>query len=219
MEVKKLILGIILGSITGLAIAGSCDFLYPKHKEIIVPDTIELCNSFFVSRYSNKNQAVYLTSEVVIPSNIHVLRSNDFRADKRVPFPVSPKQYTGTGFDKGHMVPAADATTDVQMSETFLMTNMTPQQPTLNRKAWKDLEEYIRGVSDSNLEELRVITGAIYPLGYKSMNGVPIPQSYYKIVYRKDGSIQAFYADNVKNAKVKPVTVQDLEVYSGLKLH
>ena len=75
-------------------------------------------------------------------------RQNDFRPDPTLPaawYKVTPNDYTNSGFDRGHLCPSADRTNSPgNNSETFLMTNMIPQAPELNREAWAYLEEYCR---------------------------------------------------------------------------
>ncbi|PQA52999.1 DNA/RNA non-specific endonuclease [Siphonobacter curvatus] len=75
-------------------------------------------------------------------------RQDDFRLDEELPTTavrVRPTDYTGSGFDRGHLCPSGDRTSSVAAnSATFLMTNMIPQAPALNRGVWNDLEEYCR---------------------------------------------------------------------------
>ena len=48
------------------------------------------------------------------------------------------------------------------MRETFRLTNMTPQAPTLNREAWRELEYSTRGLAMRDKHEIKVLTGAVY---------------------------------------------------------
>ena len=67
--------------------------------------------------------------------------------------------YPNTGFDRGHLCPSddRDSTAD-ENKTTFILTNIVPQAPTLNRQAWRLLEEYGRTlVSQGN--ELYIIAG------------------------------------------------------------
>ena len=63
-------------------------------------------------------------------------RQNGFRADTTLPtgwYQVQATDYSGSGFDRGHMCPSADRTDTVaDNSATFLMTNMVPQLPANN---------------------------------------------------------------------------------------
>lgn len=65
-----------------------------------------------------------------LPPGFNVVRSSD---------------YSGSGFDRGHMCPHGDRSANEQMSfSTFVMTNIVPQAPNVNRKAWDQLEVYCR---------------------------------------------------------------------------
>lgn len=65
-----------------------------------------------------------------------------FKSDKRLQKPrVSSADYTNTGYQRGHMCPAADWPSDKRkMKATFLMSNITPQAPALNAGRWKQDE-------------------------------------------------------------------------------
>ena len=201
----KAVLASMLVAVGSIA-AASCPSLYPNNVPLNVASTIELCNSFFVVRYDVERHASVLTSEIVRPIEAPS-RVNAFHADPREPY-VTPSDYARTGYDKGHMTPSGDATTAQEMAETFAMTNMTPQQPTVNRESWKDLEEQIRHRVQQIGKPVYVITGAVYSQPLKFIghnNDIPVPSGYYKVVYYPDG-IQTFYANNVPNSPVLPYT-------------
>ena len=91
-------------------------------------------------------------------------RSNDFRPDSQLPgefykVKKSDYQFKKYGFDRGHVCPSADRTDSQENnSVTFLMTNMIPQSPDLNRIVWKDLESYERELARQG-NELYIIAG------------------------------------------------------------
>ena len=196
-------------------LASPCDQFFPNGKEIVVPNTTVLCNTFYATVYDqNKEEAIFST-EKFVPHTEKVERTNDFHADARLgKASPTPGDYDNTGYDRGHLVPAADATNDEQMSDTFLMTNMTPQEPTVNRNSWRLLEANIR-----NMNADYVVTGAVYTGSTKVVgkHNVHVPTSYYKLVWLKDGSIKAYVADNVVKAPVTETTVDAVEKVTGLK--
>lgn len=74
-------------------------------------------------------------------------RSNDFRGDPKVPAHcrVETTDYKGTGYDRGHMCPAADMKWSADaMSECFYMSNICPQVPVLNQRWWEHVESACR---------------------------------------------------------------------------
>lgn len=120
------------------------------------------------------------------------LRQNDFRADTTLPsgwYKVTASEFSGSGFDRGHMCPSADRTSTIaNNSATFLMTNMIPQAPNNNQITWNNLETYERTlVSYGN--ELYIIsggygTGGTGSNGYMTTvgNGVVVPAKTWKII-------------------------------------
>ena len=112
-------------------------------------------------------------------------RQDDFRADTTLPagwYQVQATDYSGSGFDRGHMCPSGDRTSSVATnSATFLMTNMIPQLPANNQGPWANLESYCRTlVSQGN--ELYIISGG-QGLQYFIANGhVAVPANTWKVI-------------------------------------
>ena len=121
-------------------------------------------------------------------------RQNDFRADNTLPsgwYQVNDNDYSGSGFDRGHMTPSADRTSTIaDNSATFLMTNMIPQAPGNNQGPWEKLESYLRAQLDVNSgQEVYIIAGS-YGIGGTGTAGsantiaggqVTVPSQTYKI--------------------------------------
>lgn len=77
-------------------------------------------------------------------------------------FRTHASDFIGTGFDRGHLVPAADAEESQDaMNETFLMTNMSPQLPRFNRIYWAHFERFVRNLTN-HFDEVFVVTGPLY---------------------------------------------------------
>ncbi|HEV7394974.1 MAG TPA: DNA/RNA non-specific endonuclease [Pyrinomonadaceae bacterium] len=88
-------------------------------------------------------------------------RQDDFRNDTTLPpnfHQIQGTDYSGSGFDRGHMCPSADRTSSIpDNSATFLMTNMVPQAPDNNQGPWANLENDLRGFLSGN--ELYIVSG------------------------------------------------------------
>jgi len=171
-----------------------------------------LCNSFYLVLYDEKNMRTILSAEVTQPPHDHVERDDAFCSDPRLKRSPTPDDYTDSGYDRGHLTPAADAGNEVQMRDTFLMTNMTPQLPDVNRIIWKELEAMVRG-----METQYVVTGAIYtdPSTCIGERRIPVPSAYYKVVYSKDRSIKVYMADNAEGSVVVEKSLSELESLVG----
>jgi endonuclease G len=73
---------------------------------------------------------------------------------------VKPADYAGSGFDRGHMCPFGDRTSSEEAAaSTFVMTNMVPQSPNCNQKAWADLEDYCRDLVRKKHQTLYIVSG------------------------------------------------------------
>lgn len=210
---KKLLA--FLAFIATPAFASPCDQFFPNGKEIVVPNTQVICHSFYATVFDNAHVANVFSTELAQDLSTKATRVDSFKPDPAVANSPTPEDYTNTGFDRGHMTPAADSSNPTQMSDTFYMTNMTPQYPTVNRVAWKMLETVVRG-----LEFKYAVTGAVYK-DYNTKigkHGVPVPSMLYKVVYLTDGTIKAFKADNVQGVKVAdPIDVAEIEKITGIK--
>jgi len=98
---------------------------------------------------------------------------------------ATPNDYRGSGYDRGHLVPAADMAWDATaMEETFLLSNISPQSGNFNKGIWRELEELTRTWA-KKFGHLYVITGpvlSVEPKGSIGENEVSIPVAYYKVL-------------------------------------
>src|SRR5450759_1124712 len=70
--------------------------------------------------------------------------------------------YTKSGYDRGHLCPAADmGFNPVAMEESFFMSNISPQVPDFNRGLWKELEMTVRKWAIKE-HKLYVVTGPVF---------------------------------------------------------
>ena len=154
-----------------------------------------LFNRFYVLGYSYYFRQAKWALEIVDQGKEPLERADNFRSDYRIPemFRADLANYQGSGYDRGHLVPSADKTeTDLQNSETFLLSNMSPQKPEFNREIWKNLENAVRQLDEpTKIFETYVISGPIFnfdvpvvTMESKAKKGVtlPIPHAYFKSI-------------------------------------
>ncbi|KXK00725.1 MAG: DNA/RNA endonuclease G, NUC1 [Acidobacteria bacterium OLB17] len=112
-------------------------------------------------------------------------RQDDFRADTTLPsgwYRVTGSDYSGSGYDRGHMCPSGDRTKTVSdNSSTFLMTNMIPQAPDNNQVTWASLETYCRTLAGQG-NELYIISGGWGVSGYIGSGNVALPTYTWKVI-------------------------------------
>ncbi|HET9623336.1 MAG TPA: DNA/RNA non-specific endonuclease [Kofleriaceae bacterium] len=113
-------------------------------------------------------------------------RQNDYRPNDN--FPLSEPQasladYSGSGFERGHMCPSADRTlTPAINSQTFFLTNMVPQSANNNEGPWADLESYTRGLVQGGHEAF-VISGGTFTASSKVVGaGLVVPDATWKVI-------------------------------------
>jgi len=153
-------------------------------------------------------------------------RTDDFRPDPAVPSGSStPVDYKGSGYDKGHLVPANDMTFSPRcMSETFFMSNMSPQVPAFNRGIWKQVEELVRKWAKDN-GGIYIVTGPILKDGGFDTIGpdrVAVPKRFFKVIldYREPELKAVGFIIPNRKADGPPecyaVTVDKVEEETGL---
>lgn len=117
-------------------------------------------------------------------------RPNSFRPDPAVRTEsATPRDYTSSGYDKGHLCPAADMAFDATaIDESFFMSNMSPQVPPFNMGIWRELEELTRDWA-RRFKKLYVVTGPVLrlpALGQIGFSKVTVPAAFYKVLLAPD---------------------------------
>lgn len=202
-----------------LAVTGA-----PEYKGSETPDHTILCRAGYVLSYNTQR----LTPDWVL----EVLNANRFKgtADRttlRNPFAPDPdlkpggrselKDYAASGYDRGHMAPAADMKFSREaMIESFYLSNMAPQVGIgMNRGIWADLERLTRQwVCGHN--ELIAISGPIYEDASKTVgeDKVAVPTAFYKILYDPERKrIIAFVLPNKAVDKAGKSAVEALKQF------
>lgn len=154
-----------------------------------------LFNRYYVVGYSYYFRQAKWALEIVDPNKTDLERADNFRPDYRIPemFRADLADYESSGYDRGHLVASANQSEiAIQNSETFLLSNMSPQKPQFNRDIWKKLETAVRDLdAKPEIYETYVICGPIFDfdtpvsrIGAQDGNGVslPVPNAYFKSV-------------------------------------
>jgi endonuclease G len=112
-------------------------------------------------------------------------RSNNFTSDTTLPagwYRVTLDDYTGSGYDRGHMCPSADRTATVKDNQaTFVLTNIVPQAPDNNRSTWEHLEALSRQLVGKG-HVLYIIAGGDGSIGTIAKGKVLVPSYTWKII-------------------------------------
>ena len=152
-------------------------------------------------------------------------REDNFREDPAIPSgSATLADYRGSGYDRGHLAPAADMSFSVKtMDESFYMSNMSPQRGEFNRGIWKDLEALVRSFAISE-GDVYIVTGPVLPQKKSLTIGasqVTVPERYYKVVWDRTPPEKMIgfilpNAGSTKSLQSYAVTVDAVEAATGL---
>ena len=188
-----------------------------------------LCRSGYLVSYNTEHRTPIWVLEELTPARFVRNASRDdlpFVRDPDVPLEQSARSsdYTHSGFDRGHMSPAADNSwLELAMRESFYLSNIAPQHgPQMNRGIWKDLEQRTREWATSR-GKIMVVSGPVFGANPTRIgpNQVAVPEGFFKVLY--DPVMRralAFYFDNKPYAdpSLAPniTTVREIEAKTGI---
>jgi len=225
--VYRLILALTLFS--SLAWANPCPTT--QHLAFNIKDNNEqvdqiLCKRGFVVGYSYYYKAPMYVAYKLDGESVAVNSGrggNPFEEDEAIPreFRATLWDFKYSGYDRGHMAPrAALDGSDELRDETFLLSNMTAQAPSLNQRGWADLEEYVRFLAVT-YKTIYVVTGSIFDGDNKTIGrGVYVPSHLYKVIYVPSlNSMLGFIIENsdfdIEGLKVKQAKINEIENRAG----
>ena len=155
-----------------------------------------------------------------------VLNLEDFKInpDEDIPEPrVDTYDYMRSGYDRGHMCPAADNKWDAEaMRESFLLTNICPQNHNLNAGDWYEMEMQCRAWA-KNWGGVYIVCGPLlYRCQHKRIgeHKVVVPEAFFKVVLCLKGTPKAigFIYKNEKGNRPKGDyvnTIDEVERLTG----
>jgi len=163
-------------------------------------------------------------------------RTNDYRPDPELSLGHRAElaDYSGSGYDRGHMAPAEDFTRSTDaISTTFLLSNMAPQTDVLNRGPWMYLESHVRDVVRDR-GQAEIVVGNLFldengepvsPSTRIGEDGVAVPTHCFKALLTRandDSNVVTAYSlpntDTVGTYDTYEVPIDDLRYESGFDL-
>ncbi|MDH7446495.1 DNA/RNA non-specific endonuclease [Aquimarina sp. 2201CG14-23] len=147
---------------------------------------------FILSYNNSKGTANWVSWHLSSAWTGSASRCNCFKRDTALPsnfFRPTTSDYTGSGFDRGHLCPSADRTFNSGANEnTFYMSNIAPQAPDNNQRSWANFENYLRSLALEG-NEVHIIAG-VAGSGGTGRNGfastidggnITVPDSFWKV--------------------------------------
>lgn len=179
-----------------------------------------LCYQSFAVLYSGASKTPVFVAEKLNQAQLEDAkdekRTNRFFADARLRKAerAELEDYKGSGFDRGHMAPAANMPTAEAMAQSFSLANMVPQAPKNNQRSWKGIEQATRQYVMRAKGDVYVITGPVFEGKPKTIGRgtVWVPKYLYKLVYDVTiGRAWAHWIENTNEAKAsRPITYEEL---------
>lgn len=198
---------------------------YPDLETVNIPSSlaeqIKDYTGFTVSFNKDNHTPNYVAWELLGSEvSYDVDRTNNFWQDSEIDGCPEHKDYTGSGYDRGHMCPAADQKWSLAaMEDCFVMANMCPQIHDLNAGAWEKLEEKERTWAKRD-SAVMIVAGPLYSESdTKRLGniGVRVPGAYFKALlapYVENPRAIAFVYPNMTspgNMQDYAMSIDDLE--------
>ena len=195
-------------------------FGLPSHK----PTNTLICRTAYLLEHNPATKTPDWVAWTLTPDHAIgcVPRVNAFATDQSIAGPkAKPEDYAGTGYDQGHLANNADMSWDAGIAkESFLMSNMSPQLPSVNRGTWKNLESAERAWVYSSKHAYTIYAGDIGGTKTIGASKVVVPDFLFKILI--DNTTKKSYAflfphkDGLSpDYSIYQVTVADVEKASG----
>lgn len=196
----------------------------------------------------NKKEIILMKSQFIISYNIETLcpnyvcwsldaervsgtvkRTDNFHADPVLAgnSRVETSDYSGSGYDRGHLCPAGDnKNSETAMDESFCMTNICPQNQSLNRGAWNELEQQCRDWA-RDYGTLYICCGPIFDsskprkIGTRKDVKISVPDRFFKVILflgRVPKAIGFIYPNEPCNEDIRDyaVSVDKVEEITGM---
>lgn len=185
------------GSTLPVTISDSARFTIPLVEWPQIQPDDEIITHTGFSLYFNPTykQPHWVAYSLTLEKSIKAAERTDrFKPDPKITSGTATnKDYARSGYDRGHLAPAADMSwSEKAMAESFYFSNISPQVPAFNRGVWKRLEERVRqwALQDSTIY---IVTGPVLKAGLPTIgeNHVAVPEQFYKVLLLyKPGKMQ-----------------------------
>ena len=156
----------------------------------------------------------------------HQRKNEVFTEDADIKAPrATDNDYYNSRYDRGHMCPAGDNKWDAEaMSESFLFTNVCPQNHGLNKYEWNDLEMQCREWAQK-YGAVDIVCGPIYATSGEQKtigrNKVWVPEAFFKVILCRQGAPKAvgfiYRNEGVKQSRAEALrSVDEIEAITGI---
>ena len=191
-----------------------------------IQDQVVLKHTNYISLFSKSKKypvmVEWWVTKAMVSCQTPLKRKDNFKPDPLLPEHTNiAKDYVGSGYDRGHMMPAADNLCQTQLiqDESFYFSNMSAQTHRLNAGDWKSLETFTR--EESSLKDsIHVWAGNVGEV--KKIGSVSVPKYCWKVIHiKKENKWVAYlFENNTSNPdgfKNNEVTLKEITTLTGFK--
>ncbi|WP_227685962.1 DNA/RNA non-specific endonuclease [Psychrobacter aquimaris] len=186
--------------------------------------TQALCMDGFAVMYSGVSRTPLWSAEYLDRKRLQqakeIDREDSFHEESRLPKSVraSLSDYSGSGYDRGHLAPNANMANRSQQYDSFSLANIAPQSPRNNRYIWRNIESATRYLTQQ-YGEVYSITGVAFT-GKKTKqlaNRVLVPSHFFKAVYIPAiNQAGVYYAPNDESERIEVISIDELSTKIGI---
>ncbi|SNT70923.1 DNA/RNA non-specific endonuclease [Psychrobacter sp. LV10R520-6] len=199
--------------------------VYPEFTNIkLSKDTQSLCFDGFAVMYSAVSRTPLWSAEYLTRQRLQQAREIDredsFHEESRLPDSDRAKlsDYSGSGYDRGHLAPNADMANRSQQYDSFSLANIAPQSPRNNRYIWRNIESATRYLTQQ-YGEVYTVTGVAFTNKKTTQlaGQVLVPSHFFKAVYIPAiNQAGVYYAPNDESERIDVISVDELAEQTGI---
>ncbi len=199
--------------------------VYPEFSNTkLSNNTQALCMDGFAVMYSGVSRTPLWSAEHLNRKRLQqakqIDREDSFHEESRLPQSMRAKlsDYSGSGYDRGHLAPNGDMANRSQQYDSFSLANIAPQSPRNNRYIWRNIESATRYLTQQ-YGEVYTITGVAFTdKKAKQLAGrVLVPSHFFKAVYiPASNQAGVYYAPNDESERIEIISIDELTAKIGI---
>ena len=196
------------------------EFTNPK----LSNNTQSLCMDGFAVMYSGVSRTPLWSAEYLTRQRLQqakqIDRDDSFHEESRLPESMRAKlsDYSGSGYDRGHLSPNGDMANRSQQYDSFSLANIAPQSPRNNRYIWRNIESATRNLTQQ-YGEVYTVTGVAFTSKKtkRLKSRVLVPSHFFKAVYIPAiNQAGVYYAPNDESERIEIISVDELTAETGI---
>ena len=226
---------VIIATILSVSTAHADDFtqcsqsfyggVYPEFSNTkLSNNTQALCMDGFAVMYSGVSRTPLWSAEYLNRKRLQqakqIDREDSFHEESRLPQSMRARlsDYSGSGYDRGHLAPNGDMANRSQQYDSFSLANIAPQSPRNNRYIWRNIESATRYLTQQ-YSEVYTITGVAFTdKKVTQLAGrVLVPSHFFKAVYIPAiNQAGVYYAPNDESERIEIISIDELTAKIGI---